>query len=178
MLEAIEGLLGRTRRPGPTMKLRHIAVLSLTTLVIISGATTAMAAQGGNPLDQASSSQQSSSDNVDRDGDINVTVAGDVAPGNEVVLTATHDDQPIRFASVTVNGEDVGETDANGSITVQVPNTDELEIEVTADDLEAEMEIDFEDTEDGDHDSDDEDDDDEDDAETDGDDEEDHEDEG
>lgn len=114
------------------MKLRHIAVLSLTALVILSGATAAMATQGGSSLSLASGSQHSSLDDAERDGTVNVTVDGDVAPGNEVALTATHDDQPVRFASVSVNGQYVGETDANGSITVTVPDADEFEVEVEA----------------------------------------------
>lgn len=131
MLADIERQVGRTRRPESNMKLRHVAVLALTALVITSGATAAMAVQG-NPLAPAAGSQHSSHDDVDREGDIDVTVAGNVTPGNEVTLTATLDDQPVRFASVTVNGQDVGETDANGTINATVPDADEFEIEVEA----------------------------------------------
>lgn len=79
---------------------------------------------------------------------IDLVVDGTLEPGESMSITAMRDGSPVSNATVTVNGDAVGETDANGSITVQVPNADELEIEVTADEAEAEMTVAFENAED------------------------------
>lgn len=83
----------------------------------------------------------------DEEAQIDLVVEGTLEPGENLTITATRNGSAVLNATVTINGEAVGETDANGSITVEVPDADELEIEVTADGAEAEMEVDFEDAE-------------------------------
>ncbi|MFC4450181.1 DUF3488 and transglutaminase-like domain-containing protein [Halorussus aquaticus] len=51
-----------------------------------------------------------------------LTVSGDVATGNEVVVTATVRDVPVRNATVTLDGESVGTTDRNGRVRVRLPD--------------------------------------------------------
>ncbi|MFB6362190.1 MAG: hypothetical protein ABEH59_12835 [Halobacteriales archaeon] len=66
----------------------------------------------------------------DSEGDINISVAGNVTPGETVTLTATLQGEPVPHAPVEVNGERVGETDANGQLAVTVPEEDEFEVEI------------------------------------------------
>lgn len=72
--------------------------------------------------------------NDDRERDINVSLDGNVTPGETVALTAALDGEPVPHAPVEVNGELVGETDADGRIDVTVPaGADEFEVEVEPD---------------------------------------------
>ncbi|NEU57082.1 transglutaminaseTgpA domain-containing protein [Halorussus sp. MSC15.2] len=52
-----------------------------------------------------------------------LTVSGDVATDNEVVVTATVRDVPVRNATVTLDGESVGTTDRNGRVRVRLPDS-------------------------------------------------------
>lgn len=70
----------------------------------------------------------------DEERSIDLAIDGTVAPNETVTVTATVDETPLANAEVTVNGEDVGTTDANGSIQVLVPeNADEFEVEAEYD---------------------------------------------
>jgi transglutaminase-like putative cysteine protease len=50
-----------------------------------------------------------------------VTVTGDRVAGNAVTVTATVDDVPVRNATVLLDGDPAGRTDANGRTTVRLP---------------------------------------------------------
>jgi len=52
-----------------------------------------------------------------------VSVSGDVRTGATVVVTATVEDVPVRNATVTLDGERVGRTDANGRALVALPSS-------------------------------------------------------
>ncbi|MDY6765347.1 MAG: DUF4382 domain-containing protein [Halobacteria archaeon] len=86
-----------------------------------------------------------SSDNDEREdelgGNINIEVSGQVVAGEEVTLKATHDGSAVANATVKVNGEVVGKTDSDGEITVTVPTTGVLEVEIEKGDAEGEVEI-------------------------------------
>lgn len=78
----------------------------------------------------------------DEDDAYNVTVDGNVSAGEQVTVTVTDaGGEPVRNATVEVNGEVAGETDADGQLEVTVPDADELEIEVETDEGEGELEL-------------------------------------
>ncbi|UPV99711.1 transglutaminaseTgpA domain-containing protein [Halorussus gelatinilyticus] len=52
-----------------------------------------------------------------------LAVSGDVATGNEVVVTATVEGVPVRNADVRLGGETVGTTDRNGRLRVELPES-------------------------------------------------------
>lgn len=81
------------------------------------------------------------------EGEIDLLQEGMVAPGQSVTLIATNDGSPVTNATVAVNGETVATTGDNGIATMAMPAGDELELEVTADDLEGELSIDCEEAE-------------------------------
>lgn len=108
----------------------HVTVLGLAALVVISGATAAAAVGGTNPIAQLANPGQASDEAVEREGQLTLTVDGTAEPGNSVTVTATDNGEPVRGATVEVNGENVGTTDRNGAITVTVPDADEFEVEV------------------------------------------------
>ena len=72
-------------------------------------------------------------------------VSGDPAPGATVTLEVSGSDGTVADAAVHVNGDDAGTTDADGQITVTLPEDDEVEIDVRDSDREGELEIEFED---------------------------------
>ncbi|WP_137286814.1 transglutaminaseTgpA domain-containing protein [Halorussus salinisoli] len=52
-----------------------------------------------------------------------LTISGDVATGNVVVVTATVRDVPVRNADVTLDGESVGTTNEKGRVEVRLPDS-------------------------------------------------------
>ncbi|MFC7044227.1 DUF4382 domain-containing protein [Halobacteriaceae archaeon GCM10025711] len=78
------------------------------------------------------------------DSALNVSVNGTVAPGENVTVTVTRNGSAVADAAVTLDGDDVGTTAADGTITVAVPDdADRFELTVTAGDDEAEFEREF-----------------------------------
>jgi hypothetical protein len=74
-----------------------------------------------------------------------VEFVGDVTPGENATVEVTEDDDPLANATVEANGESVGETDENGSLTVAVPaDATELELSVTAGNETVELTREFE----------------------------------
>jgi len=91
---------------------------------------------------------ESDDDDDEREDDrlaVRVT-EGEPGPGSAVTLTVTDRSGPVEGATVAVNDETVGQTDANGTVAVTLP-ADEAEIEATAGDAEGELEFEFEDEE-------------------------------
>jgi hypothetical protein len=83
------------------------------------------------------------SEDEGRELDVSVT-DGEPAPGEEVTLTVTADGEVVDGATVELDGEVVGETGAEGTITVTLP-TEDAEIDVTDGNAEGELEFEFED---------------------------------
>ncbi|WP_053949068.1 hypothetical protein [Halolamina sediminis] len=84
----------------------------------------------------------------DEDDDDEAELAADVTFDNGTVdLTVTQNGSGVENASVTANGEDVGTTDANGSLTFETNASEELEIEITSGEQELELEYAIEDGE-------------------------------
>jgi len=78
------------------------------------------------------------------EGELNLEIEGDIAPGGTVTLLVTFADEPIAEARVEVNGDEVGTTDGGGYISFTVPYDDELKIEAVLGELEGKLEIDLE----------------------------------
>jgi transglutaminase-like putative cysteine protease len=66
-------------------------------------------------------------------GSVNVTLTPDPVPGREVTATVTRGGDPISGATVLFNGDSIGETDADGNVTGEVPYNRSLNIEVRLD---------------------------------------------
>ena len=77
--------------------------------------------------------------------DLNLKIAGELAAGQEVTLTATFQGTAAEGATVTVNDEVLAETtDEDGQVSFTIPaNTEEIEIKAEKGDLEGELKINF-----------------------------------
>jgi hypothetical protein len=71
---------------------------------------------------------------------LNASFVGAVTQGENATVQVRDDGTSVENASVVVNGEVVGETNADGELTFVVPNDRELDVEITAGDREAELE--------------------------------------
>ena len=91
---------------------------------------------------------EESDEEMDEDsvGDpIALAVDGTFASGETVTITATSNGTAVENATVTVNDETVGQTSADGEITVTIPeDVDEVEIEIESAYGEAELAYEFE----------------------------------
>ncbi|AQL42320.1 hypothetical protein BV210_06165 [Halorientalis sp. IM1011] len=85
-------------------------------------------------------------DEVD-DGDesvLNATFEGEVTPGENATISVTANGSAVANATVTVDDERIGTTDADGRFTVAVPaDAEEFEVEIAAGEREAELEAEF-----------------------------------
>ncbi len=73
---------------------------------------------------------------------LRLELEGDIAPGETVTLLVTFEDEPVVGATVEVNGEEIGTTTDDGTISFTIPeDADELEIEVKKGEQEGELEI-------------------------------------
>jgi len=92
--------------------------------------------------------READDDDAETDDDAEELTAefvGPVRPGEDATVKVTGDDGPLGGANVSVNGEGVGTTDAEGEVTFAVPeDTEELSVTVTDGDREAELEREFE----------------------------------
>ncbi|WP_430504521.1 DUF4382 domain-containing protein [Haloparvum sp. PAK95] len=75
--------------------------------------------------------------------DLNASFVGNVTQGENATVRVTRNDSAVENATVEVNGEGVGTTDANGELTFEVPETEKLEVEIEADGAEAKLEVEF-----------------------------------
>jgi uncharacterized cupredoxin-like copper-binding protein len=79
------------------------------------------------------------------EGELDVEIEGDIAPGETVTLLATFTGEPVAGAEVKLNDEEIGSTKQDGTITFTIPaDADELEIEVKKEKLKGELEIELE----------------------------------
>ncbi|GAA0650629.1 DUF4382 domain-containing protein [Salarchaeum japonicum] len=61
-------------------------------------------------------------------GSLNVTVTENVSAGENVTVRVTENGSAVANATVTVNDERVGTTDANGTVSVTVPDADHVRV--------------------------------------------------
>ncbi|MCT9095111.1 DUF4382 domain-containing protein [Haloarchaeobius sp. HME9146] len=79
-------------------------------------------------------------DSDDESAELTAELQGQVKAGETVTLTVTNASGPVEGANVTVNGEAAGQTDADGTLSIDVPDAEDLEIEVENGDAETELE--------------------------------------
>lgn len=89
--------------------------------------------------DQASSGDDANALKID-------VSEGSLGPGETVTLQVTDGDDPVENAAVRIDYQEVGTTDADGRITVTLPQKSDVAIDVEKGDLEGEREIEFEGT--------------------------------
>lgn len=78
----------------------------------------------------------------DAEGDLSVSFDGNVSAGENATVVVTRNGTPVENATVTINGEAAGTTDADGELGVAIP--DERDVTVVAVDGESEAEAEFE----------------------------------
>jgi hypothetical protein len=76
------------------------------------------------------------------EGELKLRLHGKPGLGAEVVLFVTDDGSPVEGASVMMNGEEVGTTDADGQLAISLPDASgEIKIEVTLGEKSGEIEL-------------------------------------
>lgn len=84
-------------------------------------------------------------DDEDEERSLEAAFAGTVSAGENATLAVTENGSAVANATVTVDGEAVGRTDADGELVVEVPSdAEEFDVEVEDGDAEAELEFEFE----------------------------------
>ena len=80
----------------------------------------------------------------DDDRSVSASFLGNVSAGENVTVRVTENGSAVENATVMVDGEAAGSTDANGEYVLSVPSdAEELEVEVEDGDAEAELEAEF-----------------------------------
>ncbi|WP_435176928.1 DUF4382 domain-containing protein [Halorussus sp. AFM4] len=74
---------------------------------------------------------------------LNATFVGNVTRGGNATVSITRNGTGVANATVSVNGDEVGLTAADGTLTFGVPDADELEVEVETENGSAELERTF-----------------------------------
>lgn len=83
-------------------------------------------------------------DDEAREDELNVSVDGNVSAGEDVTVVVSHDGEAVENATVEVDGEAVGQTNADGELVVTIPeDSEEIEIEATAGEREGSYEAEF-----------------------------------
>lgn len=72
-----------------------------------------------------------------------VVSSGDVAPNGTVTLRALADGEPAAGVTISVDDEQVGTTGPDGTLTLTLPESDEVEVAATDGNAEAELEFEF-----------------------------------
>lgn len=83
-------------------------------------------------------------DDAEREDELNATFVGNVSQGENATVEVTRNGVPVANATVEVNDETVGTTDADGRITFGVPPEEDLEVDIRKTDAEGELEVEFE----------------------------------
>jgi hypothetical protein len=84
------------------------------------------------------------SDDSEDESTLTASLDTPVHAGDTVTLTVTDANSTVANATVTVNGDTIGNTDTDGTITFDVPDANELEVTITtSDDRELEREWDI-----------------------------------
>lgn len=79
----------------------------------------------------------------ERESALNASFVGNVTAGENATVEVTRNGSAVANATVTVNDEVVGTTDADGRLTFAVPDVKELDVKIEAGDAEAELEVEF-----------------------------------
>ncbi|ELZ76616.1 hypothetical protein C454_17643 [Haloferax gibbonsii ATCC 33959] len=81
---------------------------------------------------------------VDAESDLTVSFDGNVSAGENVTVVVTRNGTPVENATVTINGETAGTTDADGELGVAIPDERDVTVVVVDGETEAESEFEFE----------------------------------
>ena len=82
------------------------------------------------------------------EGELAIVVSDGVAsPNSSIELSVLHDGEPASNTSITINGQSVGVTDGDGTLSITLPETDEIEISARKGEAEGELEFEFEENE-------------------------------
>ncbi|WP_136718531.1 DUF7096 domain-containing protein [Halorientalis salina] len=83
-------------------------------------------------------------DDDETDRDLTIVVAdGTPGPNEQVTLQVLANGNPVANSTVYLNDQQVGTTDANGTVEVTLPLSEEVELRAQSDDSEAELDIEF-----------------------------------
>jgi len=82
-------------------------------------------------------------DEVEEEGELTLEFTEKPVRGETATLIVTRNGSAVANASVTVNEETVGTTDANGQLTVTIPDAEEVKVKAEHDDAEGELEVEF-----------------------------------
>lgn len=77
---------------------------------------------------QSADESEDDSGSDERTPPLEVSVPGEPVPGRELVVNVTRDEAPVSGATVSFNGDVIGETDASGNVTGEVPYNASLKI--------------------------------------------------
>lgn len=91
--------------------------------------------------DQEESEREEDEREREEEGEIEIQTSGEIEAGNNVTLKSLQNGEAVANASVQVNGEVVGKTNAQGTITVTVPDSEEFEVEIETENAEGELEV-------------------------------------
>ena len=94
--------------------------------------------------DEGAGSNAAADDESDDDATLDAAFEGNVTAGENATLVVTRNGSAVENATVSVNDEPVGTTDADGELTVDVPEADAVTVVVEADGEEVELEYEFE----------------------------------
>ncbi|UPV75440.1 DUF4382 domain-containing protein [Halorussus limi] len=86
---------------------------------------------------------------ADDEAALNATFVGNVTRGENATVSVAQNGSAAANATVAVNGETVGRTAADGTLTFAVPDADELEVEIETENGSAKLETEFESGDDG-----------------------------
>ena len=78
--------------------------------------------------DDQQQDDESETDPAEEAAPLEIELAEDPIPGQELTVTVARDDDPVSGVEVLFNNASVGDTDAAGNVTGEVPYTDSLEI--------------------------------------------------
>ncbi|WP_435334138.1 hypothetical protein [Haloarchaeobius sp. TZWWS8] len=113
---------------------RHVTVIALTALLVTAGCL-------GGGDDTTTSAGTDPGSESSPDSELDVRLQGDAQPGETVTVMVATPGGPVDGAAISVDGESVGETGADGTLEVQVPDdADTLTITVEKDGASTEVE--------------------------------------
>ncbi|WP_058828212.1 DUF4382 domain-containing protein [Haloferax sp. Q22] len=81
---------------------------------------------------------------TDAESDLTVSFDGNVSAGENVTVVVTRNGTPVENATVTINGETAGTTDADGELGVAIPDERDVTVVVVDGETESETEFEFE----------------------------------
>lgn len=96
----------------------RINIFVNTVVNVVTGS--AQAQESPESTDDENSSDEQSQTRTD----VMINVSGEVEAGNNVTVTVTRNGTPVDGATISVDGEPVGETDADGELVVTLPSDD------------------------------------------------------